>query len=146
MKRRCFLQKPAFTLKRSFQTTASNQRLDSSGIDTKPTALCCSVKIFVFNRPTHVNTLSLFLHDCLTILAVKTSTDKLSPLFITVNSFIRAITIIVIVISKLLKRSSKAKRTRAPAYSRALRRIKGVSKWGSREAQVRFPEYQKGTE
>src|SRR6218665_3037804 len=32
---------------------------------------------------------------------------------------------IVIVISKLLKRYSKAKRTRAPAYSRALRRIKG---------------------
>src|SRR6218665_2892833 len=31
---------------------------------------------------------------------------------------------IVIVISKLLKRYSKAKRTRAPAYSRALRRIK----------------------
>src|SRR6218665_2061475 len=28
-------------------------------------------------------------------------------------------------ISKLLKRYSKAKRTRAPAYSRALRRIKG---------------------
>src|SRR6218665_32106 len=33
--------------------------------------------------------------------------------------------VIVIVISKLLKRYSKAKRTRAPAYSRALRRIKG---------------------
>jgi len=31
---------------------------------------------------------------------------------------------IVIVISRLLKRYSKAKRTRAPAYSRALRRIK----------------------
>ena len=31
---------------------------------------------------------------------------------------------LVIVISKLLKRYSKAKRTRAPAYSRALRRIK----------------------
>src|SRR6218665_2566428 len=33
--------------------------------------------------------------------------------------------VIVIVISKLLKRYSKAKRTRAPAYSRGLRRIKG---------------------
>src|SRR6218665_2154124 len=33
--------------------------------------------------------------------------------------------VIVIVISKLLKRYSKAKRMRAPAYSRALRRIKG---------------------
>src|SRR6218665_2939033 len=33
-----------------------------------------------------------------------------------------------VVISKLLKRYSKAKRTRAPAYSRALRRIKGVTK------------------
>src|SRR6218665_1595322 len=32
--------------------------------------------------------------------------------------------VIVIVISKLLKRYSKAKRTRAPAYSRALRRFK----------------------
>ena len=32
---------------------------------------------------------------------------------------------IVIVISKLLKRYSKAKRTRAPAYSRTLRQIKG---------------------
>ena len=33
--------------------------------------------------------------------------------------------VIVIVISKFLKRYSKAKRTMAPAYSRALRRIKG---------------------
>src|SRR6218665_4001405 len=33
--------------------------------------------------------------------------------------------VLVIVISNLLKRYSKAKRTRAPAYSRALRRIKG---------------------
>src|SRR6218665_475707 len=32
----------------------------------------------------------------------------------------------VIVISELLERHSKAKRTRTPAYSRALRRIKGV--------------------
>jgi len=54
--------------------------------------------------------------------------------------------VIVIVISRFLKRYLKAKRTRAPAYSRALRRIKGVSKGGSREAQVRFPGYQKGTE
>src|SRR6218665_1537517 len=36
-----------------------------------------------------------------------------------------SIIVIVIVISKLIKRYSKAKRTRAPAYSRALRRIKG---------------------
>src|SRR6218665_2809286 len=49
---------------------------------------------------------------------------------------------VVIVISKLLKRYSKAKRTRAPAYSRALRRIKGGIQRGSREVQVRFPEYQ----
>ena len=49
---------------------------------------------------------------------------------------------IVIVISEFLKRYSKAKRTRAPAYSRVLRRIKGgFPKGGSREAQVRFPEY-----
>jgi len=33
--------------------------------------------------------------------------------------------VIVIVISKLLKRYLKAKRIRKPAYSRALRRIKG---------------------
>src|SRR6218665_917071 len=40
---------------------------------------------------------------------------------------------IVIVISKLLKRYSKAKRTRAPAYSRALRRIKGGNPKGGQE-------------
>src|SRR6218665_2399300 len=38
--------------------------------------------------------------------------------------------VIVIVISKLLKRYLKAKRTRAPAYSRALRRIKGAFQRG----------------
>ena len=42
----------------------------------------------------------------------------------TVCSTIHVI-VIVIVISKLIKRYSKAKRTRAPAYSRALRHIKG---------------------
>src|SRR6218665_1770525 len=41
----------------------------------------------------------------------------------------------VIVISKLLKRYLKAKRTRAPAYSRALRRINFPGGW-SRKAQV----------
>src|SRR6218665_3935186 len=44
--------------------------------------------------------------------------------------------VIVIVISKLLKRYSKAKRTRAPAYSRALRalrRIKGGFPKGGQE-------------
>src|SRR6218665_2918080 len=40
-------------------------------------------------------------------------------------SLLGFVIVIVIVISKLLKRYSKAKRTRAPAYSRALRRIKG---------------------
>src|SRR6218665_594067 len=34
--------------------------------------------------------------------------------------------LIVIVISRFLKRYSKAKRTRAPAYSRALHQIRGV--------------------
>jgi len=34
--------------------------------------------------------------------------------------------IFVIVISEFLERHSKAKRTRAPAYSQSLRRIKGV--------------------
>jgi len=47
--------------------------------------------------------------------------------------------VIVIVISKLLKRYSKAKRTRAPAYSRALRRIKGgFSKWGQEKLRSYF--------
>jgi len=40
-------------------------------------------------------------------------------------NYVTFVIVIVIVISKLLKRYSKAKRTRAPAYSRALRRIKG---------------------
>src|SRR6218665_3863223 len=49
--------------------------------------------------------------------------------------------VFIIVISKFLKRYSKAKRTRAPAYSRALRLIKGgFPRGGSREAQIRFPE------
>jgi len=55
--------------------------------------------------------------------------------------------LIVIVISGFLKRYLKAKRNRAPAYSQALRQIKGGFPGGwSREAQVRFPEYQEGTE
>ena len=41
--------------------------------------------------------------------------------------------VIVIVISELLKRYSKAKRTRAPAYSRALRWIKGGFPKGGQE-------------
>ena len=41
-----------------------------------------------------------------------------------VFSFVSNAIVIVIVISKLLKRYSKAKRTMAPAYSRARRRIK----------------------
>ena len=54
--------------------------------------------------------------------------------------------VIVIVISRFLKRYLKAKRTRAPAYSRALRRIKGGfqrERGASRETQVQFPEYQR---
>src|SRR6218665_3892523 len=45
---------------------------------------------------------------------------------------------------KTSKALLKAKRTRAPAYSRALRRIKGgfPKGEGSRESQVRFTEYQ----
>ena len=54
---------------------------------------------------------------------------------------------IVIVISRLLKLYLKAKCTRAPVYYRALRRKKEFFYKGwSREAQVRFPEGQKGTE
>src|SRR6218665_213942 len=52
--------------------------------------------------------------------------------------------VIVIVISRLLKRYLKAKRTRATVYSRAMRRIKGGPKWRSRKASVRYPEGQKG--
>ena len=50
---------------------------------------------------------------------------------------------IVIVISRFLKRYSKAKRTRAPAYSRALRRIEEVSKGGVKRSSgpiSRVPE------
>jgi len=39
--------------------------------------------------------------------------------------------LVVIVISELLERHAKAKRTRAPAYSPALRRIKGFFPKGS---------------
>ena len=53
---------------------------------------------------------------------------------------------IVIVVSRFLKRYSKAKRTRVPAYSQALRRIKWVFPKGSKEAHVLIPEYQEGTE
>ena len=54
------------------------------------------------------------------------------------------VVVIVIVNSRFLKSYLKAKRSRAPAYSRALRRIKGFSKWWSREAQVQFLEGQEG--
>src|SRR6218665_3855922 len=47
------------------------------------------------------------------------------------------------VTSTFLKRYLKAKRTRAPYYSRALNQ-RGNFQRGSREAQVRFPEYQGG--
>jgi len=50
--------------------------------------------------------------------------------FNVVSTFMEVI-IIVIVMSRFLKRYLKAKRTRAPAYSRAPRRIKvGFSKGG----------------
>src|SRR6218665_2139349 len=45
-------------------------------------------------------------------------------------TFLTSVIAIVIVISRFLKPYSKAKRTRAPAYSRALRRIKGGFPWG----------------
>src|SRR6218665_1484737 len=51
------------------------------------------------------------------------------------SSFLEFETVIVIVglISKFLKRYSKPKRTRSPAYSRALRRIKGRFPKGGQE-------------
>src|SRR6218665_901063 len=53
--------------------------------------------------------------------------------------------VIVIVISKLLKRYSKAKRTRAPAYSRALRRIKGgFPKGGQEKLRSEFQSTRRG--
>src|SRR6218665_3384753 len=52
--------------------------------------------------------------------------------------------VIVIVISKLLKRYSKAQGT--SLFTSAATNQRGVSKGGSREAQVRIPEYQEGTE
>src|SRR6218665_930385 len=55
------------------------------------------------------------------------------------------IIVIVIVISKLLKRYSKAKRTRAPAYSRALRRIKGgFPKGGQEKLRSEFQSTRRG--
>ena len=45
-------------------------------------------------------------------------------------TFLTSVIAIVIVISRFLKPYSKAKRTRAPAYSRALRRIKGFFQKG----------------
>src|SRR6218665_1885445 len=52
---------------------------------------------------------------------------------------------IVIVISKLLKRYSKAKRTRAPAYSRALRRIKGgLERGGEEKLRSEFQSTRRG--
>src|ERR1043165_7585623 len=52
--------------------------------------------------------------------------------------------VIVIVISKFLKRHSKAKH-RAPAYSRALRLVRRVVQESSpREVRVRFPVDQRG--
>ena len=52
---------------------------------------------------------------------------------------------IVIVISKLLKRYSKAKRTRAPAYSRALRQIKGgFPKGGQEKLRSEFQSTRRG--
>jgi len=47
----------------------------------------------------------------------------------------------VIIISKFLKRYSQAKRT--SLFTSAATNQRGVSKGGSREAQVRFPEYQR---
>src|SRR6218665_103706 len=53
--------------------------------------------------------------------------------------------VIVIVISKLLKRYSQAKRTRAPAYSRALRRIKGgFPKGGQEKLRSEFQSTRRG--
>src|SRR6218665_1250833 len=57
----------------------------------------------------------------------------------------RSIIIIIIVISKLLKHYSKAKRTRAPAYSRALRRIKGgFPKGGQEKLRSEFQSTRRG--
>src|SRR6218665_3004291 len=54
---------------------------------------------------------------------------------------------IVIVISEFVKRYSKAKRTRAPAYSRVLRRIKGgFPKGGQEKLRSDFQRTRKGAE
>src|SRR6218665_8272 len=52
---------------------------------------------------------------------------------------------LVIVISRLLKRYLKARRTISLFTSAAMNQM-GIFQRGSREAQVRFPEYQKVTE
>src|SRR6218665_2458311 len=51
---------------------------------------------------------------------------------------------ILIVISRFLQRYSKAKRT--SLFTSAATNQRGFLKGGSREARVRFPEYQEGTE
>src|SRR6218665_464048 len=56
----------------------------------------------------------------------------------------RSLIVIVIIISRLLKRYSKAKRARAPAYSRALRRIKGGSKGGQEKLRSDFQNTRRG--
>ena len=56
--------------------------------------------------------------------------------------------LIVIVISRFMKRYSKAKRTRAPAYSRALQRIKGgfPTEGGQEKIRSDFQNTRRGTE
>ena len=69
----------------------------------------------------------------------------LQPTSIMRNNYECPIIVIVIVISKLLKRYSKAKRTRAPAYSQALRRIKGgFPKGGQEKLRSEFQSTRRG--
>src|SRR6218665_1906742 len=65
--------------------------------------------------------------------------------FIRRKTFRMSIMMKLIVISKLLKRYSKAKRTRSPAYSQALRRIKeGFPKGGQEKLRSDFQSTRRG--
>src|SRR6218665_462244 len=71
--------------------------------------------------------------------------DNLLVIYIKVSKAKSSVVIVIVgLISRFLKRYSKAKRTRAPAYSRALRRIKGASKGGKEKLGSDFQSTRRG--
>src|SRR6218665_2871278 len=114
-------------------------------------ALIISVLILGVNL--HFN--SKLLDDCVTqswplglqqLVNMQVLVTPRSSLFPAQNKIKIIVIIIIIVISKLLKRYSKTKRTRAPAYSRALRRIKGgFPKGGQEKLRSEFQSTRRGS-